>query len=100
MDGVEICHGEVQRLRRRMRVGGSDDLQRDRAWVDVEAMASLTPAPDAEQRLVKALCGGEIADFEIHAEKLRYVGHGVHPVLLKNHASQSRASSSLFLSIR
>ena len=53
MNGVEICHREVERLRGRMRIGRRDDLERDRARVDVEAMTRLTPTLNTEERLVK-----------------------------------------------
>ena len=81
MDRAKIGHCEVKRFGRGLWTWRRDDLQRDGARVDVEAMAGLAPALNAEQRFVERLRGGEIADFEIHAEELRYIGHGVHPVL-------------------
>jgi hypothetical protein len=73
--GVEIGGGEVKRLGRWMRRGYLHDLQRNGPWIDIEARAGLGPALRVQKRLVEPLCGGEIADFEVHAEEVRNVSH-------------------------
>ena len=74
MHGVEILHGEVERLRRRMRRGPDvDDLQRHRPALEIDARARLRAAFHAEERLVEPRRLPEIADLQVEPEELRDV---------------------------